>query len=91
VRVKELGAGRGRKGTGEGALEDASEDELEDECGGGGDAENAVLYRAVRGHLPKSFWLLDSFGHITATDFGFMSTSTDRKVCELYAIHVTPL
>ena len=40
------------------------------------------VYRGVRGELPEAFWLKDAFGMITATDFGFMSTSLDRLVSE---------
>jgi len=36
------------------------------------------LYRAVRGQLPRSFWLRDEAGMICACDMGFMSTSTRR-------------
>ena len=40
----------------------------------------AMVYRGVRGELPEAFWLRDAFGMVTATDFGFMSTSFDRAV-----------
>jgi len=33
------------------------------------------LYRAVRGELPRSFWMPDEHGLVTATDTAFMSTS----------------
>jgi hypothetical protein len=46
--------------------------------------DGKLLYRGVRGDLPRTFWLPDSFGTITATDFGFMSTSTSRSICESY-------
>lgn len=36
----------------------------------------------MRGELPEAFWLRDAFGMVTATDFGFMSTSLDRVVSE---------
>ena len=49
---------------------------------GGGGSES--VYRAVRGELPKSFWLLDDHGMVTATDFAFMSTSTDALVCQQF-------
>jgi hypothetical protein len=42
----------------------------------------AKAYRGVRGELPEAFWLRDAFGMVTATDFGFMSTSLDRIVSE---------
>jgi hypothetical protein len=42
------------------------------------------VYRCVRGELPESFWLCDKFGVITATDFGFSSTSLDRIVSESF-------
>jgi hypothetical protein len=38
----------------------------------------------VRGELPEAFWLRDAFGMVTATDFGFMSTSPDRVLSESY-------
>ena len=41
-----------------------------------------MVYRGVRGELPEAFWLRDAFGMVTATDFGFMSTSFDRAVSE---------
>ena len=44
--------------------------------------ETESVFRAVRGELPKSFWLLDDFGMVTATDFALMSTSTDVNVCQ---------
>ena len=40
------------------------------------------MFRGVRGELPEAFWLRDGFGMVTATDFGFMSTSLDRVVSE---------
>ena len=45
-------------------------------------AQFATVYRGVRGELPEAFWLRDAFGMVTATDFGFMSTSLDRVVSE---------
>jgi hypothetical protein len=39
-----------------------------------------MLYRGVRGKLPDSFYKPDVQGFITAVDFGFVSTSTDREV-----------
>ena len=42
------------------------------------------MYRGIRGELPSSFWLRDAFGAVTATDFGFMSTSLDRAVSESF-------
>lgn len=36
------------------------------------------LYRAVRGELPRAFWLEDKQGMICAVDAGFMSTSKNR-------------
>jgi hypothetical protein len=39
-----------------------------------------VLYRGVRGVLPDSFFEPDVQGFITAVDYGFQSTSTDRAV-----------
>ncbi len=38
------------------------------------------LYRAVRGVLPKSFWVRDEQGMIVATELGFMSTSSAESV-----------
>ena len=37
------------------------------------------LYRAVRGELPRSFWMPDEHGLVTATDTAFMSTSAVLK------------
>ena len=44
--------------------------------------EFTKVYRGVRGELPEAFWLRDAFGTVTATDFGFMSTSLHRAVSE---------
>ena len=40
------------------------------------------VFRAVRGELPKAFWLLDDHGMVTATDMALMSTSSDDNVCK---------
>ena len=37
------------------------------------------LYRAVRGELPRAFWLEDKQGMVCAVDAGFMSTSKNRQ------------
>jgi len=37
-----------------------------------------TLFRAVRGQLPKSFWLRDEQGLVCATELGFMSASTKK-------------
>jgi len=37
------------------------------------------LYRAVRGELPRTFWVEDAQGMIAAVDAGFMSTSKNRE------------
>lgn len=37
------------------------------------------LYRAVRGELPRSFWVADKQGMICAVDAGFMSTSRNQE------------
>jgi hypothetical protein len=42
--------------------------------------EADVLYRAVRGVLPSSFFEPDVQGFITAVDYGFTSTSAKREV-----------
>jgi len=36
------------------------------------------LYRAVRGELPRTFWVEDKQGMVCAVDAGFMSTSKNR-------------
>lgn len=36
------------------------------------------LYRAVRGELPRTFWVEDKQGMVCAVDAGFMSTSRNR-------------
>jgi hypothetical protein len=43
-----------------------------------------TVYRGVRGELPEAFWLRDAFGMVTATDFGFMSTTPDRPMSERF-------
>jgi hypothetical protein len=48
----------------------------------GADGKPLLVYRGVRGELPEAFWLFDNFGHLTATDVGFMSTSLDRVTSE---------
>jgi hypothetical protein len=40
----------------------------------------AMLYRGVRGKLPKSFFVPDVQGFISAVDYGFTSTSADAAV-----------
>ena len=42
------------------------------------------VYRGIRGELPEAFWLKDSLGFVTATDFSFMSTTPDLEVCKEY-------
>jgi hypothetical protein len=44
------------------------------------------VYRAVIGELPDAFRLLDMHGQITATDFAFMSTSTDERITSKYMV-----
>ena len=44
----------------------------------------ARVFRGLRGELPEAFWLRDAFGMVTATDFGFMSTSLDLAVSESF-------
>ena len=39
-----------------------------------------TLYRAVRGEMPKGFWIMDEAGVVCATDMAFMSTSKERHV-----------
>jgi hypothetical protein len=53
--------------------------------GGGAAGEEAgaaevMLYRGVRGVLPASFFEPDVQGFLTAVDYGFASTSTEREV-----------
>jgi hypothetical protein len=43
--------------------------------------ELGTLYRGVRGALPDAFSLRDMQGMISATDFGFMSTSRSKAIC----------
>ena len=38
-----------------------------------------VLYRGLRGVLPKRFWLADGLGFVAATDTAFMSTSSAEE------------
>ena len=38
-----------------------------------------MLYRGVRGELPRGFWLKDSLNMVCATDTAFMSTSRNRE------------
>jgi hypothetical protein len=45
-----------------------------------GDEAEVMLYRGVRGELPDSFFEPDAQGFLTAVDFGFQSTTTDREV-----------
>ena len=44
------------------------------------------LYRGVRGELPARFWLFDDeeTQEISATDYGFMSTSRDKMTSLMY-------
>jgi hypothetical protein len=51
---------------------------LQQQPAASGDA--VMLYRGVRGKLPASFYEPDVQGFITAVDFAFQSTSTDREV-----------
>lgn len=37
------------------------------------------LYRAVRGELPRGFWVPDDLGVVCATDTAFMSTSRSKR------------
>ena len=39
------------------------------------DEMEGKLYRAVRGELPRTFWLKDGHGQVCAIDAAFMSTS----------------
>ena len=43
--------------------------------------KEVMLYRGVRGKMPKAFYEPDVQGMITAVDAGVQSTSTDREVC----------
>ena len=45
-----------------------------------GGVANAQLYRAVRGELPRAFWLPDEQGLVCAVDIAFMSASLKRDV-----------
>jgi hypothetical protein len=49
-------------------------------AGAGADNSTVMLYRGVRGKMPAAFHTPDIQGMITAVDFGFQSTSTDRDV-----------
>lgn len=40
---------------------------------------NISLFRGIRGELPNEFWHEDIYGMVTATEFGFMSTSQDFR------------
>lgn len=42
------------------------------------------LFRAVRGELPRSFWIEDKQGMVCAVDAGFMSTSRNRETPVYY-------
>jgi hypothetical protein len=42
------------------------------------------VFRGLRGELPEAFWLRDAFGMVTATEFGFMSTSLGLAVSESF-------
>jgi hypothetical protein len=53
---------------------------LQHACDEGAGRGEVMLYRGVRGKLPDSFYKPDAQGFITAVDFGFVSTSTDREV-----------
>ena len=44
----------------------------------------APLYRAIRGELPRTFWVLDEHGMVSATDTAFMSTSLDPELATEY-------
>ena len=39
------------------------------------------LYRAVRGELPRAFWVKDEQGMVTAVETAFMSTSSNATTC----------
>ena len=41
----------------------------------------------MRGELPTIFWIPDERGHVAATDFGFMSTSTKKATAVSYMSH----
>jgi hypothetical protein len=41
----------------------------------------STVFRTMRGELPDSFWLPDEFGDVTATDFGFLSSSRQQDIC----------
>ena len=43
------------------------------------DEATEPLYRGIRGELPRSFWVRDENGMVTATDRAFMSTSLERR------------
>ena len=42
------------------------------------------LYRAVRGELPRPFWVADEQGLVSAVETAFMSTSSDPSTAIAY-------
>lgn len=42
------------------------------------------LYRSVRGELPRTFWVPDEHGMVTAVETAFMSTSSNVRTCVHY-------
>ena len=48
------------------------------------------LYRGVKGQLPEAFAVPDVQGMVSATDFGFMSTSRSKAVCVSYMSKTQP-
>jgi len=48
------------------------------------DEMETELWRAVRGEVPKSFWIPDESGEISAVDMGFMSTTRQRMTAVNY-------
>jgi hypothetical protein len=54
------------------------------------DSRKTSLFRGLRGELPEAFWLEDSKGLVTATDFGFMSTSAGKGISVSFLGRKTP-
>ena len=52
--------------------------------------ELSRLFRGVKGQLPEAFALPDMQGMISATDFGFMSTSRSKAVCVSFMSKAQP-
>jgi len=52
--------------------------------------ELGTLYRGVKGQLPEAFAVRDVQGMISATDFGFMSTTRSKPVCVSFMSKTLP-